>query len=686
MVASNHTLNRLSPHRLLLIPELLEQIFALVDDKSIRRTVVRVCRQWFWMNRHRIILEVLWDSSLKLEDIKRTNRARLLGATHLYCLFRGFGRHDKEKVDWLLDFLRHSHEEYQESMERQRLLDEQLEDGDRSGNRPTTTTDSTMDIAQLFAPHPVKQLTLQGYVEIGMRLPAFLPYMASLTSLTIREVSDSLFTMSQLLDTCIHLELLHIESLRTTNLAGPWLPNRILNDGEQPSLPPFPLKTLRLICVQLPQPCLEIFLASTPYLQELKIVLGDHVVENGNDLTRLCQHLHSLPGLRLRSFHYSMSMERGPAQTAEDYARMMAVCPQSTDWTVQGSHLSFDTSRLLLDNTQRITTLEILEHTRYLHDVLCQMPHLLSVKAASSDIPYEYLDVFSGWLPRASTLSPNPDGRHESSVQRVWACRNLQTCRLAFSGVGLDQRTSRLVYGYVSLVCPNLRDVMLCFPDVFLERGILHGSNFSATLCMDLPDGFCLLTRLKDLERLSIGGVDMNGLVLESWAIDWMVSSASSSRTLSASSSPATLSSSNTLSPWSQRNLNKMTRQKVFAEWTTAIARAESKIAENVQRVKSMSRERVQERYGADLDLMIQLSTLGYLVDVRSVLEEIDSGKSDFWTRLERVAIYRTCVYGQRPEVEAARLMAIGSQSTIRTQAATPKSQGKWSWMKLIGL
>ncbi|KAF9153999.1 hypothetical protein BG015_002142 [Linnemannia schmuckeri] len=508
-----------------------------------------------------------------------------------------------------------------------------------------------------LAARPLRELTLQGYVEIGMGVPGFLPYMTSLTRLTINQVCDRNFCMSQLLETCTKLEHLYIESLWTISLFGPWLAHRTSAIGNVSPPPPFPLKSLKLIHVQLPQPYLEMFLASTPYLQELKIVLREHIVADDNDLTRLCQHLQVLRGLKLRSFHFSI--EAGSSLAYDDYARMMAVCPQSIDWVVQGLDLSFDTSRLLLDNsfnnnTRRITTLEVLGYTKFLHDLLCQLPHLLSIKATSSSILYEVLDVYASFRREVPKLQPYGapslpsiyDPVRGDSI-RVWACQGLQTCHLSFSEPRQDQRASRIVYGYISRVCPRLRDLKICFPSVFLENGSASDSNAAATLLLNLESGFCLLTRLKDLERLWIGEVDLDGLLLESCDIDWMAYS---------SSWPSTTS-------------------------------------------PGMGPEEIRQKHDADLEVMLQLSSCGTLSDVKSAIDgiidydsprqwqqQLQQQKPSFRTRLDRVAVYRTCGFGASPEVEVARLMAEGVQTKKKkAEGLVPKKDGLWSWRELIG-
>ncbi|KAG0293849.1 hypothetical protein BGZ96_002233 [Linnemannia gamsii] len=680
MTASAQQRNQPSPHRILAVPELLCLIFAHIDDTTIRRTIIRV----------------LWDSGLPLEVLKHKLQTRIPRATHLYCFFHRTGHLGDETSEWLLDVLRWTHNEYQEH--RLPLVQDRPVGSKISKTQIGTSLvegTSAFDITRMLASRPLRQLTLQGYNKIRMVFLNILPYMSLLTHLTIHRVRDSSFCMSQLLETCTRLEHLYIESRWTIDLFGPWLPNRASSDGESKRTP-FPLKSLKLIRVQLPQLCLEMFLASTPHLKELKIVLRNQVAADGNDLTRLCQHLQSLTGLKLRSFHYSI--EAGPPQTYDDYARMMAVCPQSTDWTIRGSDLSFDTSRLILDNinAHRITTLELLRCTRYVHDLLCQLPHLLSVKAADSVISYLDLDVFTNFRRRNSALQPSPlpaspyDPIRGDSI-RVWACRGLQTCHISFSGDVPDQRPSRIFYGYLSRLCPRLRNLKICFPKLYLETRAVD-PNKQSTLFLNLESGFCLLTRLKDLERLWIDDEDMDGLLLDGYDIDWMAYSSSSS-----SSSLTTASSQ--LSLWSQRKINSQKRQAITAAWQPILERDQSRIAKNVARFDGMSPEEIRQKHDADLEVMLQLSSCGTLLDVKSVIDDIidrDSRSqpqqqqqlSPFWTRLDRVTICRECGFGASPEVEVARLMAVGAQAKTKNngKGAASRKDGLWSWRRFIGI
>ncbi|KAF9341017.1 hypothetical protein BGZ91_011356 [Linnemannia elongata] len=664
MTSSLQHTRQSSPFRILAIPELLDNIFAHIDHTTIRTTVIRVCRQWLLMNRDRIVRELLWDSGLPLEVLKRKMDTRIPRATHLYCFFRS-GYQDGEKVDWLLGVLKQVHDEHQEHQ--RRLVQDPLKSNisEIRNDAPPGKGNSVIDITLDLTARPLRELTLQGNVEIGKGVPGFLPFMTSLTRLTINQVCDSGFCMSQLLDTCTQLEHLHIESVWTINLVGPWLPYRVSAIGNLSPPPPFPLKSLKLIHVQVPQPCLEMFLASTPYLQELMIVLREYVMADDNDLTRLCQLLQSLPALKLRSFHFSTVA--GHQLTYDDYARMRDVCPQSTDWT---------------------------------------LPHLLSVKAVTSDISYENLDIYSTFRRKAPTLQPVGAPPQPSTTYdpirgdsiRVWACRGLQTCHLSFDEPGREQRASRILYGYLSRVCPRLRDLKICFPSVFLENG--SDTSVKASLFLNLASGFCLLTRLKDLESLWIDQVDLSGLVLESCAIDWMahsssLSSASSVLGPSSSSSSSLTAGSHHLSVWSQRKLSKRKRQVITAMWQESIDRDQSRIANNVARFEGMSPEEIRQKHDADLDVMLQLSSCGMLTDVKSVIDNIIDRDSQwhepqqgppFWPRLNRVAIYRTCGFGASPEAEVARLMAVSAHSMKKAEGLVAKKDGRWSWRKLMGI
>ncbi|KAK3837407.1 MAG: hypothetical protein J3R72DRAFT_493328 [Linnemannia gamsii] len=210
--------------------------------------------------------------------------------------------------------------------------------------------------------------------------------------------------------------------------------------------------------------------------------------------------------------------------------------------------------------------------------------------------------------------------------------------------------------------------------------------------------------------------------MLESWDIDWMASSllppsssSSSSGSFSSSGGSGSFSSlsktSSQLSSWSQRIWNKRKRQHIIAGWDPAITWEATSITSNVWQIEAMSDQEILQKYGATRELMHQLSYCGLLLDIKRMIGEIDSSgdaaaagtagdagtaanrqrlqqQEPLWSKLERIAIYRTCRFGQRPEVEVARLIAMGTHNRQRQKSEarpTSKKGGMWSWMKLVG-
>ncbi|GJJ74423.1 hypothetical protein EMPS_06781 [Entomortierella parvispora] len=194
-----------------------------------------------------------------------------------------------------------------------------------------------------------------------------------------------------------------------------------------------------------------------------------------------------------------------------------------------------------------------------LHDFLCDAPNLLHLKAEHVQFYIEYFDI----VPRRSepqdgilTGDPQDDAGYESDGERglpvatpapitataaagstttishtvpiladsterqwprVWACRKLQTLHLSFKSLPSSSSSSattssstssftlvstfpfnkrsssspeqsRAIFGYLSRACPSLRVVTLA----------------KSRLNLTLEGGFCLLTRMKDLEKLTL--------------------------------------------------------------------------------------------------------------------------------------------------------------------------------------
>lgn len=111
----------------------------------------------------------------------------------------------------------------------------------------------------------------------------------------------------------------------------------------------------------------------------------------------------------------------------------------------------------------------------------------------------EYHSTLASWtrarLQHSTTLTGSGTSSPRPTVQTpksIWACRNLQTLHLSFQarmGDSDNAEQNRIIFGYIGRVCPRLRELVL----------------FRSLMRLSLDGGLCLLTRLVDLERLTIG-------------------------------------------------------------------------------------------------------------------------------------------------------------------------------------
>ncbi|KAK3823212.1 MAG: hypothetical protein J3Q66DRAFT_397675 [Benniella sp.] len=139
-----------------------------------------------------------------------------------------------------------------------------------------------------------------------------------------------------------------------------------------------------------------------------------------------------------------------------------------------------------------------------LHKFLCKTPQLVHLKAPSVDFSVRWLDMegvvapFGYTYGRYKHLMQSDGARylcldsttHVASIHRkIWACRNLQTLHIQFRfGEDVSVESSRVIFGYLSRVCPQLQDLQI-------------GRRYFR---MDFEGGFCLLSRLHDLRRLRL--------------------------------------------------------------------------------------------------------------------------------------------------------------------------------------
>ncbi|KAF9102520.1 hypothetical protein BGX29_004501 [Mortierella sp. GBA35] len=619
--SSSSTLNLFTARRLspVEIPELLEIIFSYIDNYTLRTSVVGVCRQWFLMNRHWVVREVIWDCS---SDTKRLEviTSRLLGAGRLWWYS---GRHSTmvrpgmDRWEALVKALKRTHER-DLAIRQQQLLDRQ---------RQPESVQIVMRMRPILY-SSLRDLELVDHMNICDGLVEILPFLGTLTRLRLQVSDNGTICLGQIFLACPLLESFEADAKNFVRLPSPWVSNCINNTTQehqqehqrenitapQPRLRPrlLPLQSLVLRNGHFAQSDLEALLAVTPRLQELKLISlrsGVWIEEDDSDLAQIskstmaCLETH---GIVLRSFHFSLA-----------YA------------SKAGSQCA-----MFLETRNVVTRLEIHHQDRAkllpdggLHRYLCESPHLLHLKAPYAAYLLEHMDVHSRAQKTGTTKTT-------SGKTEVWACRNLQSLHL---GIHVQQDYlretkvhSRVIYGYLSTVCPKIRDLRIdpYYQAVLLPRPILF---------MDMDAGLCLLSRLKYLETLLIGSAGMT-TTSGSRDLTWMIPSG-----------------------WTAEARRE--RQKTVDGWQAMLQEEQQQTSPT-----ATTSQRFEGPY-VDTDVVESLRLLGLLEDVKATLkkmeEDVERG-SYCWPLLQRLSINRPIELGRAPEAELRRLFP----ATMRTSFA----------------
>ncbi|KAG0274829.1 hypothetical protein BGZ97_010433, partial [Linnemannia gamsii] len=137
-----------------------------------------------------------------------------------------------------------------------------------------------------------------------------------------------------------------------------------------------------------------------------------------------------------------------------------------------------------------------------LHNYLCSSPHLRHLKAVALPFSLDHMDLH-GLLPPVSAPRNGPRAASRVYLPGIWQCRKLQTLHIRIATPNITTRDpsplpehSRIAFGYLVRVCPELRELWLSNGGALQEE---------PSLDMSLLGGFCLLGRLQHLESFSCG-------------------------------------------------------------------------------------------------------------------------------------------------------------------------------------
>ncbi|ORZ09648.1 hypothetical protein BCR41DRAFT_398631 [Lobosporangium transversale] len=167
---------------------------------------------------------------------------------------------------------------------------------------------------------------------------------------------------------------------------------------------------------------------------------------------------------------------------------------------------------ILLDRHIRLNALTAVEISKYrtntldeqasnriiewVHHLLCSSPQLQHFKMPEIRCPIRLFYVTKDLRMKLNDKGHlSEDEAHDYPIQqKVWACRQLKTLHMLFTPImsrdkALDEM-ARVVLGYLVRACPELEDLLI------------HDEYF----LREYPEHVCLLSRLKRLKWLHLGG------------------------------------------------------------------------------------------------------------------------------------------------------------------------------------
>ncbi|KAG0267620.1 hypothetical protein BGZ95_002808 [Linnemannia exigua] len=605
------------------VPELLDMVFAFVSQDTLRKTVILVCRNWFFLNRQRVSRELSWDFKWFADDPAKALK-RLPGAGRLvwkcdhYC---------KDAWPKLIKSLKGVEKRrLHPSPKWKKMWPHGVVQGD---DNPIFNQANNLQF-RIFS--PLRQVELFSDYNLSDESLNLLAFPPTLTTLKIFRYSFSTFDVGRIFAICPYLEVLHAGSRDVLNLQGPWTSQELSTVPET-----LPLRSLVLDSAKLSQSWLECLVSRTPLLKELKIINLSSPSGSFWDWSSLFHHLRSQP-FTLNRFHYSV---HGEIPSEDDLDDMLyALCPNGSERTLWSYNLLPGIVRSLTEQPSVLTNLDILRHhlTRChadgwkegehfysstpLHRLLCESPSLRHLK--SLKVPYliEHMDIHRRIKTAYESMFPDPDvGREVPTFHPgVWVCRGLQILRIqVHSHGGYDLRgvenrdmllgfLSRTLFSYISKVTPQLRD--LCIEEPYSCSVFPGRFSYRSYLSEHLFGGLPLLSSLQYLERLR---VEFEGISCGISQLNWILSAGRSMQ-------------------------DKNNRRAIISKWENQLEREGQMEAIRLQGIhpSPLSGGRLH-----DVKLLEDLQHTGLLREVKTRIEAIDSDNSQCFSSLLKLSLSR---------------------------------------------
>ncbi|KAF9910092.1 hypothetical protein BX616_010947, partial [Lobosporangium transversale] len=336
----------------------------------------------------------------------------------------------------------------------------------------------------------LEELILKGPIDVQGRILPLLPFMASLRTIRLQGVYSDSYTIPMFLNECPRLEELTIEpdskqwTAGVTPVVKSWTMHR-----------PYKLRVLSVQQISMTQHAIRNVIECCPNLRSISLIgvsctsptSGGHLLEEGliAHIARWCPELHHL--------------QISTTQDQQDSISQLAQFRHITSLGMPGRLICPHFFTVVRSYPNALTVLTITgscgfspEITEGLHSYLCKALHLKHLEAP--DIKFNEMLLFHTDI---------------NNSESVWACRDLRSLKISFQPNHGEQyfnivQRSRMIYGYISQVCPQLR----------------HLAITREWIDCSLEGGLCLLTGLESLISLEVTTTTMS--VLHAWDFSWM--------------------------------------------------------------------------------------------------------------------------------------------------------------------
>ncbi|KAG0258322.1 hypothetical protein BGZ95_005007, partial [Linnemannia exigua] len=625
-------------------------IFSHLTDETLRNSVAPVCRLWLQAVRNVLVREVVWYSEWDFVQLSRV-LCNLAGAERLVCYYP-FTKHSAESL--LVEALQKLETANQQQLNqngREISGEAQEQEQDRSSRSSKQPQQSQLVYHKNV---PLQYLELVTTQFSSTPLDRF-PFPSTLTTLKLTLVRGYVkdFSLTKILTMCPLLIAFQAKLLSTSTITVHLEPfERTSEQEEQPR--PLVLRSLILQGLRLELARIRSLLSLTPQLKELKLI--DMAMGWPYVWSPLFTYLQTLP-IKLESTHFSYNNRASHETEMETKTTLQS---KTSEWSLWGLDVQTTLLQSLELSTNLVTKLELHWSHRpqsygsachgpdlslapnIIHNFLCNSPHLVHVKIVKSVFMIRNMDLFGrrtfGDLTAEKEtvtgyLDPESGNSSASGHPGIWQCRNLKTLQFEINAhldvVPLSFAVqSRILFGYISRVCPKLEDLHISWPSVCVYNN-RNGVSYTPRLSLQLEGGICLLARLKSLRRLKIEEYYLcQGPNCEIYELNWMVAAGRDY--------------------WSRRR-----RQDILSQWRAKEAEEHRLDKERMRRGGLPSLEPVSQSK-EDVAIAKDLQNLGLLMDVRNAVKEIDSGDSNVFACLERMSFEYP--FDNRPRNELNRL------------------------------